>query len=239
MGAPLPFVVPQRLRPSAQDLAAAHGRRTVRDVLAPDLDVLFVGINPGLYSGATRHHFARPGNRFWGALHRSGWTPRLLSPAEERRLPDFGIGLTKLVGRATATAAELSATELRRGAARIRRLVRTLRPRVVCFLGVGAYCAAYGVRSATVGRQAAPFEGTDLWVLPNPSGLNANYQMPDFVRLFESLRESTNVSSRATPLQPRSQASGWARSGAASAPRRRAASRIPPRSARARRARPA
>ena len=177
-------------KPTPSQLNAANGKRTVPDVLAPGLDVLLVGINPGLWSGATGHHFARPGNRFWPALHRAGLTPRQLHPSEERELLKHGVGLTKLVSRATATAAELTDAEVRRGGARIRRMVRELRPRKVCFLGVGAYCQAYGLKRATVGRQEGLFEGAELWVLPNPSGLNANYQLADFVRLFEQMRGS-------------------------------------------------
>jgi double-stranded uracil-DNA glycosylase len=177
-------------RPSRAELMAAHGARTVPDVLASGLAVLFVGINPGLYSGATGHHFARPGNRFWPALFRSGFTPRLLHPSEEHELPAFGVGLTKLVHRATANAGELSEVELRRGGTRVRRVVRRVSPRAVCFLGVGAYRAAYGLRRVTIGPQPEPFAGAGLWVLPNPSGLNANHQLPDFVRMFRELRVS-------------------------------------------------
>jgi len=176
--------------PSRADLAGAHGQRTVRDVLAPGLDLLLIGINPGLYSGATGHHFARPGNRFWGALHRSGLTPRRLYPSEGRDLLVYGIGLAKLVNRATATAAELTPAELERGGARIRRLVRRWRPRTVCFLGVEAYKKAYGIRSLRISPQPESIEGARLWVLPNPSGLNANYQMNDFVRFFRGLRRT-------------------------------------------------
>lgn len=183
-------------KPTRAELAAAHGKRTVPDLLAPGLRVIFIGINPGLYSGATGHHFARPGNRFWPALHQSGFTPRLLDPSEERQLLDFGIGVTKLVSRATATAAELTPEELRRGGVRVRRQIRKYRPKAACFLGVGAYCQAYGLKRATVGLQDEPFEGVPLWVLPNPSGLNANYQLPDFVRLFRRLRESIPESGR-------------------------------------------
>lgn len=177
-------------RPTRDDLAAAHGKRTVPDILAPDLGVIFIGINPGLYSGATGYHFARPGNRFWPALHQSGFTPRQLKPSEESELPKYGIGLTKLVQRATATAAELTDTEVRRGGTRIRRVIKEFRPRVTCFLGVGAYCQAYKLKKAPIGLQSELFEGTPLWVLPNPSGLNANYQLPDFVKFFKQLRAS-------------------------------------------------
>jgi len=180
----------KREKPTREDLAAAHGVETVPDILGPNLSVLFVGINPGLYSGATGYHFARPGNRFWPALHRSGFTPRLLSPSEEHLLPEYGVGISKLVQRATATAAELGDEELRKGGMRVRRLVRKWKPRAVCFLGVGAYCQAYSLNrpAGGVGIQPEDFEGAPLWVLPNPSGLNANYQMPDFVRLFGEVR---------------------------------------------------
>ncbi|MEX2218299.1 MAG: G/U mismatch-specific DNA glycosylase [Phycisphaerales bacterium] len=177
-------------KPTRADLAAAHNSVTVPDLLAPNLRILFVGINPGLYSGATGHHFARPGNRFWPALHRSGLTPRLLHPSEEQKLLEHGIGITKLVHRATATAAELSPEEFRAGAATLARILRRLRPRCVAFLGVGAYCHAYGLKRAPIGRQEEPLAGSDLWVLPNPSGLNANYQLPDFVRMFRQLLRS-------------------------------------------------
>ncbi|MBY0307129.1 MAG: G/U mismatch-specific DNA glycosylase [Phycisphaerales bacterium] len=178
---------PPSLRPTAARLAAASGKRTVPDLLAPGLRVLFVGINPGLWSGATGHHFARPGNRLWPALHQSGLTPRQLHPSQERELLTLGIGMSKLVSRATATAAELTDAEVRRGGARIRRLVRTWKPRTVCFLGLGAYKQAYGLNRITLGRQDGPFEGAALWVLPNPSGLNASHQIKDFVRMFAEL----------------------------------------------------
>jgi double-stranded uracil-DNA glycosylase len=181
---------PRPLKPTPAQLAAAHGRRTVPDIVGPGLSVLLVGINPGLYSGATGHHFARPGNRFWPALHLSGLTPRLLRPEEERELPQYGLGLTKLVHRATATAAELSEAELRRGGQRVRRLCREHRPGCVCFLGLGAYRTAFGAPRARIGPQDEPFEEALLWVLPNPSGLNANHQLPDFVRLFREVRAS-------------------------------------------------
>lgn len=179
-----------RRKPTKDELAAAHGSETVPDIVGPGLKVIFIGINPGLYSGVTGHHFARPGNRFWPALHLSGFTPRLLHPSEEAQLLEYGVGLTKLVHRATATADELAAEELRAGGERIRRLTRKLKPAAACFLGVGAYKSAYGLKRVAVGPQPDDFEGAPLWVLPNPSGLNANYQLPDFVRLFTELRRS-------------------------------------------------
>lgn len=182
----------QPAKPTREQLAGAHGKRTVPDIVGPGLAVLFVGINPGLYSGATGHHFARPGNRFWPALHQSGFTPRQLHPSEDHELISYSLGMSKVSQRATATAAELTDAELRRGGAAVRRLVREWKPRAVCFLGVGAYCKAYALKKPAqgVGLQSDSFEGAALWVLPNPSGLNANYQLPDYVRLFRRLRES-------------------------------------------------
>ena len=174
-------------RPTKAEVAAAAGR-TVPDLIAPGLDVLFCGINPGLYSGATGHHFARPGNRFWPALHAAGFTDRLVRPWEERRLLDYGLGITNLVARATAAAAELSPEELRAGRARLERKVRRYRPRAVAVLGIGAYRSAFGRPRATMGRQPEPVGPALLWVLPNPSGLNASHQLADLARAFGELR---------------------------------------------------
>ena len=151
------------------------------------MKVLFVGINPGLYSAATGHHFARPGNRFWPALHRGGFTPRLLHPSQQGELMRYGYGITNLVNRGTATAEELAPEEFVAGRRRLAAKVRRYRPRMVAFLGVGAYCHAFGLRNAPVGPQAGEFEGATVWVLPNPSGLNANYQLPALVKLFRNL----------------------------------------------------
>jgi len=174
-------------RPTRAEVAAAGGR-TVPDVIAPRLAVLFCGINPGLYSGATGHHFARPGNRFWPALHASGLTDRLLQPWEERVLPDYGLGVTNLVARATAAAAELDRTELQAGRTRLERKVRRYRPVCVAVLGVGAYRAAFGQARADLGRQPEPLGSAVLWVLPNPSGLNASYRLPELASRFAALR---------------------------------------------------
>jgi TDG/mug DNA glycosylase family protein len=173
-------------RPTKVELLAARNK-TVPDVIAPRLKVLFVGINPGLYSGAVRHHFARPGNRFWSALHKSGFTSHRLSPYEERELLKYGCGITNLVNRATANAAELAEKELCAGARRLMAKVRRHRPRVVAVLGVGAYQAAFGHTRVRIGEQPEQIGSTKIWVLPNPSGLNANYQLPDLARLFRKL----------------------------------------------------
>lgn len=174
-------------RPTRAQVAAAEGAR-VPDVAAPGLTVLFCGINPGLYSGAVRHHFARPGNRFWPALHASGFTDRLLSPFEEDLLPSYGLGITNLVGRATATADALDDDELRRGARSLRAKAGRLRPRYVAFLGFGAYRTAFGRPRASLGPQDHALGATRVWLLPNPSGLNAHYQLPDLARAFAQLR---------------------------------------------------
>jgi double-stranded uracil-DNA glycosylase len=176
-------------KPTREQLAAARGA-TVPDVLAPGLDVLFVGINPGLYSGAVGHHFARPGNRFWKALHASGFTDRVLSPFDERDLPKLGVGVTNIVDRATATADELSRDELRAGTHALERRVRRAQPRVVAFLGIGAYRAAFGRPKAQLGPQDETFGGARVWVLPNPSGLNASYQVPALAAWLGKLRRA-------------------------------------------------
>ncbi len=176
-------------RPTRDDLAAAKDS-TIPDVLAPGLRVLFCGINPGLYSGATGRHFARPGNRFWPALHLSGFTPRLLRPEEQDLLPGFGLGITNLVARATARADELDAAELTAGGTRLREVVAAHGPDVVAVVGITAYRTAFGAPKATIGPQAELIGATRVWVLPNPSGLNAHYQLDDLAAEFRLLRES-------------------------------------------------
>lgn len=173
-------------RPTKTELVSAAGR-TVPDLLAPDLRVLFCGINPGLYSAATGHHFARPGNRFWPAMHQAGFTPRQLSPFEEQELLTWGYGMTVIVRRGTAAAAELSNEEYEAGARALVRKVRKYRPRLLAVLGVGAYRAAFDRPRAQLGLQSERIGDTEIWLLPNPSGLNANYQLPDLVRLFGEL----------------------------------------------------
>ena len=175
-------------RPTRADLLAAADR-TVPDVIGPGLAVLFCGINPGLYSAYTGHHFARPGNRFWPALHAGGFTPRLLKPFEERELLTLGYGITNVVERASAAADELSNDELVAGGKRLRARVKRYRPRYLAVLGVGAYRAAFDRPRAVLGLQPEPIGETKVWVLPNPSGLNAHYRAADLARLFRELRD--------------------------------------------------
>jgi TDG/mug DNA glycosylase family protein len=152
------------------------------------LAVLFCGINPGLTSAATGHHFARPGNRFWPALHGSGLTPRRLRPAEQAELLDLGLGLTNLVHRPTAAAAELTPAELTAGGQRLTRLVTELAPRLVAVVGISAYRGAFGHPKAVVGRQPELIGDRPVWVLPNPSGLNAHWQLPALTAEFARMR---------------------------------------------------
>ena len=160
-------------------------------MVAPGLDVLFCGINPGLYTAAIGHHFGRPGNRFWKVVHQAGFTPRELSPFEERELLHYGCGVTNLVNYATARADELDTDDLARGATRLRRTVRRWRPRAVAVLGMEAYRTAFAAPRVSVGRQAGRLGDATVWVLPNPSGLQASYQLPELVRLFRALRRAT------------------------------------------------
>jgi double-stranded uracil-DNA glycosylase len=171
------------------DLQSAAGK-TIPDVVAPDLAVLFVGINPSLTSGATGWHFAHPGNRFWRALYEADLTPRLLRPAEQREMLDYGLGLTNLVPRATAKASEVDADELRAGARRLRRMVARLHPAWVAMVGVTAYRTAFGRPTARIGPQNATLGSARVWVLPNPSGLNAHYTPAGLAAEFARLREA-------------------------------------------------
>ena len=180
---------PRTWRPARADLEAAVGK-SIKDVVAPDLDVLFCGINPGLYTAATGHHFARPGNRFWPALFAAGFTPRLLHPSEQRELLALGYGVTNFVNRATVAADELDPSELRAGARRLERTVRRYKPRIVAFVGIGAYRVAFDRPRATLGPQEETLAGARLWVLPNTSGLNANHRPADFAKAFLELRKA-------------------------------------------------
>jgi TDG/mug DNA glycosylase family protein len=184
-------------KPTKAEIAAAAGKK-VADVMAPDLKVLFCGINPGLYSAAVGHHFARPGNRFWPALHLGGFTDRLLSPFEERELLEGGWGITNVAGRATAGAGELSDEELIAGARRLVRKVRRYRPLFVAFLGITAYRTAFARPKAVLGRQEEKIGGSSIWVLPNPSGRSAHHRLADLARLFAELRQATRTAPRAS-----------------------------------------
>ncbi|MCW2720847.1 MAG: double-stranded uracil-DNA glycosylase [Pseudonocardiales bacterium] len=180
---------------SAADLEAARSR-TIDDVLPgpddPPLRVLFCGINPGLVSAATGHHFGRPGNRFWPVLHGAGFTPRLLLPAEQDELRGLGLGITNMVARASARAEELSADEIVAGGVRLRGVVEQVRPAWLAVVGITAYRTAFAVPKAGVGPQEERLGKARVWVLPNPSGLNAHWQLPDMVEEFGRLRAAAD-----------------------------------------------
>ena len=175
-------------KPTKEQVLAAAGK-TLPDVIAPNLKVLFCGINPGLYTAAVQQHFGRPGNRFWPVLHRAGFTPRQFHPSEQRELLQLGYGITNIVARATTAAAELTDEELATGARILERKVRRYTPRVLAVVGVGAYRTAFARPHAKLGLQPETIGATKIWVLPNPSGLNANYQPAQLVELFGDLHQ--------------------------------------------------
>jgi TDG/mug DNA glycosylase family protein len=187
------------IRPTPDELISAEGR-SIPEVIGPGVRYLFTGINPGLWSGATGHHFARPGNRFWPTLRGAGFTPRILAPDDDATLISLRIGITNLVNRATAKASQVSDDELRAGAAHLRSTVERHRPAAVAVLGVSAYRVAFADPSAAIGRVAEPLAGAELWVLPNPSGLNAHYQLPQLIDLFSAFRESVSAKAMSTAI---------------------------------------
>ena len=174
-------------RPTRQQLQEAYGR-TVPDLVRPGLAVLLCGINPSLWSGAVGLHFATPGNRLWPALHAAGWTSRRLRPEETDEVLAAGLGVTNLVPRATARADELTGDELRDGLPRLEALASRVQPRFVAFLGLASYRVATGERKAAVGEQARTVGGARTWLLPNPSGLNASWQLPRLAEAYAELR---------------------------------------------------
>jgi len=182
----------QPFRPTREQIAAARGK-TVPDVISHGLRVLFCGINPGLYTAAVGHHFARPGNRFWPAIHQAGFTPRQLTPFEEEELLNYGYGVANIVGQATARADELSAEELTRGGDALVAKIQIFKPRFCAILGLGAYRVAFRQPKASPGLKSEKLGGiSSAWVLPNPSGLNANYQMEDLVRMLKELKAAVD-----------------------------------------------
>lgn len=181
--------MPQLPKPTKADLQAAYNQQ-VPDIIAPDLKVLFCGINASIYSAAVGHHFARPGNRLWKTLYQAGFTDRLLDPAEDVRLLERGLGMTNIVARATARADELSAEELKQGYQTLVDKVMQLRPQWLAVLGITAYRIAFDERKAKIGRQPRQIGSTKIWVLPNPSGLNAHYQLADLVVVYGQLHQT-------------------------------------------------
>ena len=183
--------MPAPWKPTRDQILAAEGK-TVRDVIAPNLKVLFCGINPGLYTAAVGHHFARPGNRFWKALHNGCFSRQLLSPFDERELLKSGYGITNVAMRATASADQLTKDEIIAGGAALTAKVLRYRPAILAILGLGAYRTAFDRPKAIIGLQEDKIADTLIWVLPNPSGLNANYQQADLSRLFRELKQAAD-----------------------------------------------
>jgi double-stranded uracil-DNA glycosylase len=172
------------------------------DVIGPGLRLLLVGINPGIRSSETGHHFAHPANRFWPALFAAGITPRLLTPAEQHLLPQLGIGITNLAVRPSATATEVTAEELRAGADRLERLTAEHRPRVVAVLGLTAYRTAFSRPTTTAGPQPEPLGPAQLWVLPNPSGLNAHTKPADHAAGVRAAALAAGIQIHTNPPTP-------------------------------------
>lgn len=189
--------------PTKEELLAAVDK-VVPDVIAPGLPVLFCGINPGLYTAWSGHHFARPGNRFWPAIHRAGFTPRLLAPSEEQELLRYGCGVTNIVMRASVAAAELSSDELREGGRELERKLLRFEPAYLAVLGIGAYKTAFGRPKTRMGLQDEQIGTTKIWVLPNPSGLNANYKPNELAELFAELRRAVESETPKRSRQNRS-----------------------------------
>jgi TDG/mug DNA glycosylase family protein len=175
-------------KPTKEEIAAAEGT-TLPDIIAPDLAVLFCGINPGLYTAAVQQHFGRPGNRFWPTLHAAGFTPRLFHPSEQMELLQYGCGITNIVARATNAADALTAQELIEGGRALIERVTRITPRVLAIVGIGAYRTAFQRPRARLGLQDETIGATRIWILPNPSGLNAHYQPPQLIALFRELKE--------------------------------------------------
>jgi len=174
-------------KPTPDEVQAAYGK-VVPDIIAEGLSVLFCGINASIYSAAVGHHFARPGNRFWKTLHGAGFSDRLLHPSEDHLLLSYGCGLTNLVDRATARADEVSPEEFRAGRHQLAAKIQRYRPHCLAVLGISAYRVAFERKKAKIGPQSDSFQGAKVWVLPNPSGLNAHYQLPDLQRLYREAR---------------------------------------------------
>ncbi|MGW5722505.1 G/U mismatch-specific DNA glycosylase [Amycolatopsis sp. NPDC003865] len=173
------------------------------DVLAEGLRVVFVGINPGLSSAAAGHSFSTPGNRFWPALHRAGFTPRRLSAEEEGLLPGWGLGITSIVRRPTARAAQLTREELVTGGRDLAARIAAIGPDWLAMLGVTGYRAAFGAPRARLGEQAETIGGARVWIVPNPSGLNAHYPPEALAREFARLRVAAGVPDRSALLGDR------------------------------------
>jgi double-stranded uracil-DNA glycosylase len=179
------------MKPTKVELANAVGT-TMPDIIAPNLRILFCGINPSVYSAVVGHHFARPGNRFWPALHNAGFTPRLFKPSEDQELLTYGYGITNIVNRATVAAADLDLDEFAQGGQQLRAKIALYQPAILAVLGISAYRVAFNQPRAVLGQQPETIGATSIYVLPNPSGLNAHYTPADLARVYREFRESAD-----------------------------------------------
>jgi TDG/mug DNA glycosylase family protein len=176
--------------PSKEELEKA-ATKTVVDLIRPGLKILFVGINPGLYTAYTGFHYARPGNRFWPTIHAAGFTDRLLKPSESSEMLKHGYGMTNVVARASVSASELSKEEYQKGGRILTEKVTRYKPQWVAFVGIQAYREAFNKPKATTGLQPDKIGESKVWVLPSPSGLNAHYKPADFARVFREFKYAT------------------------------------------------
>ncbi len=172
-------------KPTQEEIIAAKNK-TIDDVIDYNLKILFCGINPGLYTAAIGHNFGRSGNRFWPSLFEAGFTPEILSPFDEKKLLNYGLGITNFVARATAKADEIQKEEFIEGGEILKEKIKKYKPKILAVLGIGAYRIAFDKSKAKVGLQEENIGETKIWVLPNPSGLNAGY---NFEKIVETLRE--------------------------------------------------
>ncbi len=179
----------KNFKPSKEDLRDAVNR-TTEDLIDDNLKVLFCGINPGIWSGATGFHFAKPGNRFWKTLHLAGFTDRILHPSEEHELLENGYGITSFCRRTTARADELTTEEFIEGGKLLIKKINRFKPQNLAVLGIGAYRTAFQQPKAQLGLQTEKIAGANVWLLPNPSGLNAHYQLKDLTELFSEVRQN-------------------------------------------------
>jgi len=178
-----------KFKPSKEDLRDATNR-TTEDLIDYNIKVLFCGINPGIWSGATGFHFAKPGNRFWKALHFGGFSDRVLHPSEEHELLENGYGITSFCKRTTARADELSNEEIVQGGKNLVKKIEKFKPQMLAVLGIGVYRTAFNQSKAKLGLQDTKIGNTRIWLLPNPSGLNAHYQINDLAKLFGELKQA-------------------------------------------------
>lgn len=183
------LAMPPFPKPTKAEIQAAYGK-TVPDIIASNLDVLFCGINPSIYSAAVGYHFARPGNRLWKTLHAAGFTPRVFHPSEDREILSLGLGMTNIGDLATARADELSKEELLAGRQTLEQKIKHYQPKVLAILGITAYRTAFHQPKAVIGRQPQGIHDAILWVLPNPSGLNAHYQVNDLAQVYAEMRQA-------------------------------------------------